>query len=173
MIRAATADDARAISELAVATWRHAYAGLLPKKVLAGLSMERGTANWRAVIETPGGAAVAVALDGDAIAGFVCHGPQRDDGLRAAGHDGEVLALYVAPAIQGRGLGRRLMVRAARDLRDRGCRGLGLWTLRDNHPARAFYERLGGSPGIEKVGAVAGHPVTDVAYTWPTLDDIA
>jgi len=40
MIRPATPEDARAIAEVHVASWRYAYRGLLPDDVLDRLSVE-------------------------------------------------------------------------------------------------------------------------------------
>lgn len=40
-IRVARLDDAAAVAEVYVETWRSAYAGLLPDKVLTGMSESR------------------------------------------------------------------------------------------------------------------------------------
>jgi hypothetical protein len=51
----------------------------------------------------------------------------------------------------------------------RGHRNLGLWTLRDNRPARASHGRLGGTLCAERADTLSGHPVLDAAYAWASL----
>jgi GNAT superfamily N-acetyltransferase len=172
-VRPATPDDASAIARVHVAAWTEAYDGLLPPEVLARQDAAERAARWRAMMEggAEGGhrAAIAVALDGAGeVAGFASCGEARDDALRARGLTGEVSAIYLLRRTQGRGLGRGLMVWAAETLRARGHKGLGLWVLAGNRPARAFYERLGGTIVVgETPCEVAGAPTTEVAYGWP------
>ena len=54
------------------------------------------------------------------------------------------MTLYVLRSCQGRGVGRRLLADVARVLAANGAESLMLSVLRDNIPARAFYEHLGG-----------------------------
>ena len=56
---------------------------------------------------------------------------------------GEVYVLGVAPAAQGLGLGRALLVRGLRYLAERGCRAVLLYVDGDNAAAIALYERSG------------------------------
>ena len=51
-IRTAQADDAGPIAELHVATWRIAYAGILPDAVLLGMSPSAEQRNWARIIAT-------------------------------------------------------------------------------------------------------------------------
>lgn len=52
--------------------------------------------------------------------------------------------LWIAPDARGLGLGRRLLAAAARDADEAwGARFLKLTVYDDNHPAQAFYHRLG------------------------------
>jgi hypothetical protein len=90
--REAKPDDAVAIGLLHVASWRETYAGLLPARVLDGLSAQARSAMWRAVLDDPagyGGTAVFVAECDGRMIGFGACGDQRDEGLRKRGFDGE------------------------------------------------------------------------------------
>ena len=63
-----------------------------------------------------------------------------------AGHDGHrgwVYYLAVDPDVQRNGLGRRLMRRAEKWLKDAGAPKVQLMLRTDNAPVRAFYETLG------------------------------
>ena len=145
-IRSARPEDARAIAETHVATWRAAYQGHIPDDYLAGLSVVDRAGVWRAVLAANDFPArgVLVAGDGGGVAGFVQFGPSRDHG--AAPTDGEVAALYVLPAHWGQGVGRSLLERALASLRSAGSPRATLWVLDTNSRARTFYEAGGWQP---------------------------
>jgi GNAT superfamily N-acetyltransferase len=141
-IRPGAPEDARAIAEVHVASWRDAYRGLLPDEYLDTLSVEEREARrlvWFADPEP--GSGVLVAEEGGRIVGFASFGPSRDDD--ASDGVGEVPAIYVDPGAVGAGIGRELFAAATRALRDGGFRRATLWVLEANERARRFYERAG------------------------------
>jgi GNAT superfamily N-acetyltransferase len=75
--------------------------------------------------------------------------------------------LYVAPAAQGRGLGRVLLdtVKARRPT------GFTLWTHQPNTQARAFYERQGLKAVEFTDGSANEEGVSDVRYAWHPGDE--
>jgi ribosomal protein S18 acetylase RimI-like enzyme len=170
--RMATTLDAAAIGALHVASWRETYPGLLPDEMLAGLSVETRVAKWRTILGDPAahaGTRVHVAEADGHILGFVSCGLQRDEALANQGLDGEFSAIYVRHCHQGQGIGRQLMKDMAQTLEARGRKGASLWVLRDNAPARRFYERLGGVVVGEKKDERPGAVLIEVAYGWPDL----
>lgn len=167
-VREAAAGDAEGLAAVHVAAWREAYAGVLPEAMLAGLSVEARAAAWAKILGE-GQTWVRAAEDGSRIVGFVAACAQRDAGLAQAGFGGEVSAIYRLRSHQGLGLGRALMRAAAADLAVRGFAGAALWVLRDNAPARSFYERLGGVVVDEKTEARPAATFVEVAYGWPDL----
>jgi len=171
-VRAAAPADAAALGAIHVASWRESYVGLLPGARLAALPIDARTAMWRQLLADPtafGDAAVFVAVRGGELAGFGACAAQRDPALAAAGFEGEVTALYVRHAHQRLGLGRALMHALARALEARGHGAASLWVLRDNAPARAFYERLGGETLGEKVDDRPEARLVETAYGWRDL----
>jgi ribosomal protein S18 acetylase RimI-like enzyme len=123
---------------------------------------------------------VAVRPD-QSIVGFGSCGRQPVAVLLDDGFAGEFSALYVLAAHQRRGVGRRLMALMARDLLAREVRGAALWVLRDNEPARRFYEALGAKVVGRRIESVDAHLtgeraraqdgalLHEVAYGWPDL----
>ncbi|HSL09750.1 MAG TPA: GNAT family N-acetyltransferase [Actinomycetota bacterium] len=142
MFRAATVDDARAIAEVHVASWRWAYDGLLPQTVLDGLSVDERARGWTPIVAADP-RSVVVALDGDRVIGFASVGPTRDDDPPPG--TGEVFALYLVPEVAGTGVGEALLRRAEARLRETGFVRATLWVLETNERARRFYERCGWS----------------------------
>lgn len=168
-IRIAEPDDAGGIAGVHVASWRSAYAGILPPAMLAGLS-EESRATWRrqSLATSRAGHFVATAPDGAAggecVVGFCDAGPNRD---AAPQHAGEVWAIYLLADAQRQGIGRALFG-AARDwLSAQALRSVCVWVLEANQPARRFYERLGGHPAGSRTITIAGHAYPEVAYGWP------
>jgi hypothetical protein len=47
-----------------------------------------------------------------------------------------------------------------------------LWVFTENTPARAFYERHGGTLAGESVITLGGVPYPQVAYAWPELKNL-
>ena len=48
-----------------------------------------------------------------------------------------------------------------------------LWVLQDNHPARRFYESMGGEHVDEKTITIGGTDLIEVAYGWKDIAEIA
>lgn len=171
-IREAVPGDAAAIGALHVASWRETYSGLLPAALLDGLSAEARAAMWAAALEDPqafGGMTLLVATGAGAMVGFAACSAQRDEALEARGYDGELGAVYVLRAHQRSGLGRSLMRLMAARLIENGQRAASLWVLRDNLPARAFYERMGGEIVGAREEEQDGVSFAELAYGWPAL----
>lgn len=142
-VRHATRDDARPIAEVHVASWRHAYRGLLPDDYLEKLSVDEREAqrlDWFADPRPRAGVLVAED-DAGRVVGFATFEPSRDDD--APEGTGEVPAIYVDPADVGTGIGRELFAETAAALRKAGFTRATLWVLEANASARRFYEKAG------------------------------
>ena len=163
-VRPAVLPDAPAIAAVHVATWRDAYAGLLPDDFLAGLVVEEWAERWRGRFSaTVPGIFTLVFESDERVRGFVSGGPDRH------GYPGgEVFAIYVDPQCQGLGAGRQLLSAGVRCLAEAGFSEASLWVLAGNRPARGFYEAHGWrADGTEKAWTYdrdAGRSVQEVRY---------
>jgi ribosomal protein S18 acetylase RimI-like enzyme len=163
-LRRAHENDARAIAEVHVDTWRRAYRGLVPQDVLDSLSVDTRERFWqRSLGVTPADRRPWLAeVEGVAV-GFVSAGAGEDDDARAT--TGQVYAIYVSPDCWDRGVGRNLLGHAERDLGDRGYVQATLWVLATNERARQFYEKAGWSAdGSEKTEIFGGAELHEVRY---------
>jgi len=145
-VRRATADDAAAIERIRVETWRATYRGLLPDGLIDQLQPNVERRRERLRMAGPS-ELVFVAQDGADVVGYAFAGPER---ARDPEYAGEVYAIYVLPAAQGKGHGRALIRECARALASRGLTSMLIWVLRENQIGRGFYERLGGTAVREK-----------------------
>jgi ribosomal protein S18 acetylase RimI-like enzyme len=149
-------EDAFEVAALHVSSWQVAYAGIVPEKHLAKLSVTARGTLWREAIlrgspalslareEMPAGdtqAAPGEQPGGSRAVGFVSFGKCRDAGV--PGTWGEIWALYVLPSRWSHGIGQALWRHACKQLRERGFQQVSLWVLADNERALRFYRRAG------------------------------
>src|SRR6266567_5869183 len=167
MVRAATLDDAAAIARVNVSSWRSSFSGMLPGEFLASLSEPNYTERWKRVI-VEGNSKVYVAEDETGVVGFASGGRER---AGEQGYKGELYAIYVMDAAKRRGFGRELVRAMVGGLRELALGDMIVWVLRDNAPARAFYERLGGVYVRSQPTTIGRATVEEVSYGWRRLDD--
>ena len=167
-MRRAEIDDAAAIARIHVATWRTSYRGLLPDDFLTSLDESWYEERWRRTLGEPSGHAYVAEAAGEVV-GFASGGRER---AGEDGYEGELYAIYILDDAQSRGHGRRLVQAVAGGLREMGLRDMIVWVLRDNHPARGFYERLGGTYVRVQPITIGSSLLQEVSYGWKSLDAI-
>jgi GNAT superfamily N-acetyltransferase len=140
LVRAALAGDLLGAAEARVASWRTAFAGLVPQDFLDAMDAEAIAASWVESIAA-GRSRMYVAVADDHVLGYAGIGPERDP--QAPADTGELYALFVHPDHWGTGAGRALTDAALADLRRTGCTAVWLWVLEANTRGRRFYARYG------------------------------
>ncbi len=168
MVRRAALNDASAISRVHVSSWRSTYGGMLPDEFLDSLSEANYAERWKRVI-ADGSSRVYVAEEDGEVVGFASGGRER---AGEQGYEGELYAIYVLDAAQHRGFGRELVRATVSGLRELGLNDMIIWVLRDNSPARAFYERLGGVYVRSQPITIGTATLDEVSYGWRRLDDV-
>ncbi len=162
-IRTAQAADAGPIAELDVATWRIAYAGILPNEVLLGLMPSAEQRNWARIIATTDdkfAVHIAESADGELL-GYGSAGPARPNGLPFSA---EIYTLYVSAYHHGRGLLFAMFAQLAA----RNFASAMLWVLAAN-PSRFFYHTMGGTVAAERRESHFGVTLDEIAYAWRDL----
>ncbi len=140
-VRDATPEDAAGIAEVHVASWRSAYAGLLPRAVLDGLSVAQRTRHWHHVLDRSSAEHVVVAERDGQLVGFAHVGPAHDSDT--APSTGQLHTIYLDPGCWGAGVGRAVHDAGLGRLRDAGYRDAVVWMLSTNARAARFYARQG------------------------------
>ena len=170
-IRRALFDDATAIAEVHVASWRTTYPGIVDQAYIDSLSVPERAAAWGRRLATDSEAApdVLVAVDADGeVVGFVSGGAIRDPIAR---FDAELYAIYLLDSVQNKGVGRRLLREWAGLALAGGWHGAVVRVLAEN-PACLFYERLGAERLRDTQFTIAGKPYPERWYGWRSLYDL-
>lgn len=149
-------------------TWRRAYRGIVPNAHLDGLSYDESERLWQDVIAA-GAGCVFVAEDEGGVFGFASGIPRGRFSRDLREYGGELKTVYVLPAHQGTGAGRKLVVAVARHFESRGVNSMLLWAFTENRSARRFYESLGGVLVAEDGLELGGAWLSEVAYGWTDL----
>ncbi|GHJ49737.1 N-acetyltransferase [Catellatospora sp. TT07R-123] len=143
-VQAETQADCAAVAAMHIASWRAAYAGIVPDAVLAALDVEQRARERAQRLTADNPFTNLIAVDGGGPVGWVCFGPYRAQGHRPDGEldgrVGEILALYVHPDRWGTGVADALIGAALAGLPQPLVR---LWALTDNVRALRFYARHG------------------------------
>lgn len=164
LVRPVTPADVPSVVALQIASWRAAYAGIIPDDYLRAMSTaEREGRHLERLRRAGPRSAYLLAERAGSVVGMALTGPVRDADLDPE-QVGEVQALYAAPDAWSTGVGAALMDSCLDHLRCAGFARVALWVLERNGRARRFYERWGlttdGARRLEDLGA----PVAEVRY---------
>lgn len=139
IVRTAQHHDIPELAHIDVRAWRAAYSSIFPEGAVTGLSAPRRMFKWARVLSRRRDSELVLVAEIDGrIVGFCQAGADRDDPEAA----GEIYTLYVDPDAWGRGVGSALIEIALTWLAPRYERAI-LWVVRENEPARRFYEACG------------------------------
>ena len=169
-VRDATEDDSPGIGVVHVRSWQVAYRGLVPDRILDGLSVDGAERNWRRLVSERGSWTLVAGSPGE-VEGFCAVSmPGRD--VDANQHTAEIAAIYVDPERWRRGVGRALLDEALRRLRDEGWEVVTLWVFAANDQARAFYASHGFEPdGAERQNRTVGQTEVRLRLALPPAED--
>lgn len=142
-IAPATIEDSRAIAQVQVVSWQHAYEGLLPADYLRTLDVASREAQWRYVLQHQRAQVLLALVDG-VVQGFIAYGPSRDADTPPG--RAEIWAFYLAPLAWSQGWGRQLWLAARAQLQAQGYASVSLWVLAGNRRAILFYAKAGFAP---------------------------
>jgi GNAT superfamily N-acetyltransferase len=176
IVRRAEPKDGPAIAGLQQSTWRETYPGLLPASILENLDISRLSRTWQQELtrqddDLDHGVFIAETHDGQAL-GYATCGAARGRAVATLG-DGEIHQIYVKASHHRRGLGRGLLLACARWMVMRGMFTGGLWVVRGNSGARAFYRSLGAYTAGERRDPMQGWLIPVIGYRWNELEKLA
>lgn len=169
-LRRATVADAEAIAQVRIESWRVTYRGMIPDSYLDGMQLADSVQHWRSILEVLPEKAdrlcVFVAESEGQLIGFASGMllPETKLGMQA-----ELSAIYLRPAWQGCGIGRRMLQKVARTLQSLGAESLLVWVISANLAARKFYAEMGAALLLEQGFNWDGMDLMEAGYGWRDL----
>jgi ribosomal protein S18 acetylase RimI-like enzyme len=159
-IRDASIEDAAIIARIHIASWREAYAGIIPQHYLADLDVAAREARWLSTLSARESSTWIAELNRRTV-GFANLGECRDEDAEPG--DLELFSIYLDPETWGQGVARELMLTVLVNVPPKTP--VTLWVLSDNERAQRFYRRHGFAvDGVEKIEEFGGTHLTEVRY---------
>lgn len=140
LIRFYDQSDADAVASIHIASWQQTYRGLLPDHALDNILPDEFRSFWHEDVPQDSDIHLVAVEDGE-IRGIMS--VLRQDAPY-------VDRLHTHPLFRSRGIGQKLMARAAHQLLHEDYDKMWLYVAQANRRALAFYERLGGVVSAEK-----------------------
>ena len=167
-IRKANPEDARGWEILVNRVWRDAYRHIFPEEVFLEREnrLEEKAARFRDWAKNDSESITCVAECDGIIIGIMC-GSIRSFYEPFHSDYADLIALYIDPAFQGRGIGTRFRKTFEEWARENGASKYVIGVLKENHKARIVYESWGGRLSEQEEAFVkrnAAYPV--VFYTF-------
>jgi ribosomal protein S18 acetylase RimI-like enzyme len=168
-IRRATPEDAIALAEVHIDSWRSAYRGLVPDSHLDSLDYERRAQRFRESLAQNAEESYIAEQEGEVL-GFLTLGVCRDTDVDQE-KTGEIWGIYLAPEHWRKGIGTLLCRYGERILKARDYRIATLWVFAGNDQARRFYEAMGFKADGASRTLNPGTPLEAVRYRKELRDD--
>ncbi|GAA0595941.1 GNAT family N-acetyltransferase [Virgibacillus siamensis] len=168
-IRKACYEDATAIADIHVNSWKSTYTDLLEEKDLSNMTYENRRALWETVLRMQKREQLTFVIHNEErIVGFISGGPER---TKKFNYDGEIYTIYLLDEFQKKGLGSRLLNVFSEGMKNLGYQSLLVWILKQN-PSSRFYERYNARPVGEEVTTIGEGTYQETAYGWENIDQL-
>jgi GNAT superfamily N-acetyltransferase len=162
-IRPAACDDARAIGEVHLASWRTTYRGIGIDEFIDSMTVDNRAAMWASILCDPANRTFVYLAEVDGrVVGFASGGPERTGD---AEYKGELYAIYLLQSQQGKGIGHKLLQTVGERLAQSGLTTMLVWVLAIN-PACRFYEACGGQAVRQRPYEFGGKTFDEIGYGW-------
>ncbi|MFZ3577337.1 GNAT family N-acetyltransferase [Virgibacillus sp. DJP39] len=167
--RKAEYEDAEAIANIHINSWKSTYKELLNEKDISNITYENRLALWQTVLKLQKEDQCTYVVHNEKqIVGFVNGGPER---TKRFNFDSEIYTIYLLDEFQRLGLGVKLLQVFAEDMKSKGNTSILVWVLKQN-PSSRFYERCLAEPiGVEETTIGEG-TYQETAYGWKSIDDL-
>lgn len=140
LIRYATIEDAKTISEVVVTSWQSAYREIVPDEYLDSISVDKREVYIKNSL-MEGYKHFIIAECKGQVVGMMCFYPQSKKKLIV--DEWELEAIYLLPGFWNKDIGIKLMQYMFKYMREEQADFCGLWVLEENLRARRFYESIG------------------------------
>jgi len=162
IIRKAKIEDSEAIAKIKVECWNTAYKGIVSEIYLSNLTIEKVAEKRRNKFDEV--APFYVYEKDNVIKGFIWFGKVIEDNNFITENFFEIFAIYVSPSEKYNGIGTKLLKFAQSEAKKENYNKVSLWCLKDNFPARKFYEKHLGKLKGETIVEIGEQELDEVRY---------
>lgn len=139
LIRKVKYEDIEQIVDICIHDWQVEYKGIVDDKILENLNKKEKMEKWK--IRYKMGYTIVAEQKGK-ILGYCRYDDKIDDKNIEA--DSEIIELYVDNKNLSKGIGKKLVEYAIKDLKAKNRNKMIIYCLKENLKARRFYEKMGG-----------------------------
>ena len=174
-IREAELRDAAAMARVSVDSYRAAHRDQIPEESLMQFTYQESERNWARTLREFSEAVereeyIYVAENEEGLLiGVAMGGPERSHHPL---YLGEIYFLYLLPEYHRQGIGRQLTINVVKRLVEQDMDSLLIRVLKENAPARRFYEALGGQLVLEEQFEERGAVLVRVGYGWREVSEL-
>lgn len=168
-IRKAVYEDAEAIANIHVRTWKNTYKDLLDEKDLTNMTYENRKTLWETILRVQKREQCTFVIYNETqIVGFISGGPER---TKKFNFDAEIYTIYLLAEYQRMGLGAKLLKAFTKEMKALGNKSILVWILKQN-PSSRFYEQYEAKPiGTEEISIGEG-TYKETAYGWENITQL-
>jgi len=176
-IRYAKIEDVEGMVDVNLKTWRTTYSGIISEGFLLARENKRveiidKRKNNFSKLQVDGRKIYqCVVLDDRNIIGIATYGKCRGEEEFGLINSGEIYSIYILKEFQGRGIGKKLINFAVRDLRDENYDMVVIWSLKDN-PSVGFYKRIGGKDSLTRTIEIGNQRLEEIGFVFDDMDEL-
>ena len=159
-IKIATVDDSEGIYELLRSAWEHDYQDVLSAHHIQLFLRSWSAEQWKAKISDPHSIVLVAYNNSSDLIGFT------SGEISKSARSAVLSALYIAPGLQGKGLGFQLFREISRIFLEREITSLSLRTFAARIKTRDFYMKVGGRESESAPYILEGCNIPGVSYQW-------
>ncbi|MBU5439155.1 GNAT family N-acetyltransferase [Tissierella sp. MSJ-40] len=174
-IRYAEIKDVEGMVDVNFKTWRTTYTGIINEDFLLEREkkredrIERSKNNFGKLGVEGRKVYKCVAIDNENIVGIVTYGKCREEDKFDLINSGEIYAIYILKEYQQRGIGKKLIDFAVKDLMNENYNKVVIWALKDN-PSVEFYRKIGGDSRLMRNIKIGNQLLEEIGFVY---DDMA
>lgn len=163
--------DANEIAHINLSCWKKSYKDIINKTFLDNLNFDTTFEIRKNLINQKRGIHLVASIE-NKIVGFSDAGMFFFKEKQTLSEEqklnrkelGEIYAIYIDPKYQNKGIGEALFLETKNRLLKYELNPFLIWTLKDNHIARIFYEKQGGIKVDEILIQIGDHQYVEVGY---------
>jgi ribosomal protein S18 acetylase RimI-like enzyme len=166
-IRLAKDDDIKSIAKIHIDNWKNIYKDIFPSDYLDSLNYNDAEKEWIKYLEREDGFIYITTSEEDVVCGFAACKMDTETPC-----SGALYSLHVNEPNRGQGIGKQLILTAAKHFESRQINSMTLWAVETNQNAISIYKHLGAKVHKHEIRYFDWVPVCQVGLIWNNISDL-